>query len=334
MMIKKILYRFLVLFAIMLIGYAIYPPFSTGPITLEYPTLEYAGDKLEKIITERERHVENIKPDNEAQFFWADSTKSKTEYAIVYLHGFSASHYEGFPTHINIAKRYGMNLFLSRLANHGISGVESMNDLTADKLADSAMEAIAIGKQMGEKVILMGCSTGGTVGLMAMAHDPTIEGAILYSPNIELANPASILIRKPFGKKLAAMIEGRDHHQIGSLNKLKKYWTNRYRFHGIQVLLDLMAQTMTPKTFQKITQPVLSLTYYEDETHQDKVISVEAVEEMMNQIGTPSSKKTFKKLPSVKAHVMSCELQSSDLEVVFEETVDFIENVMKIAPMN
>ena len=332
-MLKKLLFRSFLFFVVLFSGYWFYPLASTGPITLEYPLISDTGGVLEEVITERESKIPNIKPNNEAQFFWADSSKSKTEYSIVYLHGFSASQYEGFPTHINIAKKYGMNMFLSRLANHGIEGIECMNDLTADKLADSAMEAIAIGKQMGEKVIIMGCSTGGTLGLMAMAHDPEIEGAIFYSPNIELFDPNASLIRKPFGMELAEWMTGRDYHEIGNVEKLGAYWTKRYRLKGIQILIELMEKTMTEETFQKIKKPVLALAYYENEEQQDKIVSVPAMQEMISQLGTPVDKKVFKKLPTVKAHVMTCELQSSDLEIVATETSDFIENILGIKPV-
>ena len=44
-----------------------------------------------------------LKPDNEARIVWADSSRQKTAYAIVYLHGFSASLGEGDPTDTDIA---------------------------------------------------------------------------------------------------------------------------------------------------------------------------------------------------------------------------------------
>ena len=48
-----------------------------------------------------------LKPDNEARIIWAnDSLKQKTDYAIVYLHGFTASQEEGNPVHKNIAKKF------------------------------------------------------------------------------------------------------------------------------------------------------------------------------------------------------------------------------------
>ena len=91
--------------------------------------------------------------------------KNKTAYSIVYLHGFSASQAEGDPVHKNIAAMFGCNLYLSRLAEHGIDTTEPMMNLTADKNWESAKQALAIGKQLGNKVILMGTSTGGTNAL-------------------------------------------------------------------------------------------------------------------------------------------------------------------------
>src|ERR1700730_16216816 len=114
----------------------------------------------------------HLKPDNEARIVWADSARKKTAYAIVYLHGFSASQGEGDPTDLYIAKKYGCNLFLSRLAEHGVDTPDAMVNLTADNYWASAQEALAIGEQLGTKVILMGTSTGGTLALQLAATYP------------------------------------------------------------------------------------------------------------------------------------------------------------------
>ena len=57
---------------------------------------------LQQYVSQQEmKHI--IKKDNEAEIVWADSNKKqKTPYAIVYLHGFSASKQEGYPVHENI----------------------------------------------------------------------------------------------------------------------------------------------------------------------------------------------------------------------------------------
>src|SRR4051794_3951684 len=93
------------------------------------PTVPSDPASLTKYILNNEsRH--RIKPDNEARIIWAnDSLKQKTKYAIVYLHGFSASQGEGEPVHRTIAKKFGCNLYLSRLAEHGIDTTEQLINL-------------------------------------------------------------------------------------------------------------------------------------------------------------------------------------------------------------
>jgi hypothetical protein len=61
---------------------------------------------------------------------------------VVYIHGFSASQEEGDPVHYTFAKKFGCNLFLNRLADHGVDTTEPLLNVTADKLWSSAKEAL------------------------------------------------------------------------------------------------------------------------------------------------------------------------------------------------
>ena len=73
------------------------------------PTVPQASDELEKYVAAQEsKH--KLKPDNEARIIWNDSSKKKTEYSVVYLHGFSASQEEGNPVHRDFARKFGCNL--------------------------------------------------------------------------------------------------------------------------------------------------------------------------------------------------------------------------------
>src|SRR5258708_2789355 len=117
--------------AVLIILYLLGPSPAAPVYSPVMPVAPSAPAGLEAYIHDQEaRH--KLKPDNEARIVWADSSKAKTEYAIVYLHGFSASQREGDPVHRYIAKRYGCNLYLSRMAEHGIDTVEAMVNLTAD----------------------------------------------------------------------------------------------------------------------------------------------------------------------------------------------------------
>src|SRR5690606_40829618 len=132
------------------------------------PAVPTGADALEAYVRQKEnRH--KLKPDNEARIVWADRAGAKTEYAVVYLHGFSASQKEGDPVHRRFAAEFGCNLYLARLADHGIDTVEALINFTTDRWWASAREALVIGKQLGDKVILMSTSTGGTMALALAA---------------------------------------------------------------------------------------------------------------------------------------------------------------------
>src|SRR5688572_31222215 len=160
---------------VLIIVYFLGPQPSTPKYNSELPNIPSDAIQLEKYIADNEaKH--KLKPDNEARILWYnDFTKEKTEYAIVYLDGFSASQEEGDPVHYQFAKKFGCNLYLSRLAEHGIDTAEAMANLTADKLWNSAKEAYAIGQSLGKKVILMATSTGGTLALKLAAEYPEID---------------------------------------------------------------------------------------------------------------------------------------------------------------
>ena len=267
-----------------------------------------------------------IKPNNDAKIIWADSSKAQTDYAIVYLHGFSASQMEGDPVHQNIAKQFHANLYLARLAEHGIDTSEDLMNLTAENYWESAKLAYAIGKKLGKKVILMSTSTGGTLALQLAANYPEIAGLILYSPNIEVFNPAAPLLNNPWGLQIGrAVLKGNYVDVKYKDSAYPKYWNTHYRIEAVVALQNLLEATMTEATFKKVHQPTLALYYYKDEAHQDKVVKVGAIQKMMNQIATPTDLKLAMAVPNTGNHVLASPIVSKDIISVEKATAKFIQ---------
>ena len=266
-----------------------------------------------------------IKPNNQAKIIWADSSKTQTEYAIVYLHGFSASQMEGDPVHQNIAKQFHCNLYLARLAEHGIDTTEDLLNLTAEKYWESAKMAYAIGKQIGKKVILMSTSTGGTLALQLAATYPEIAGLILYSPNIEVFNPSAPLLDNPWGLQIGRAVLKSNYVDIKYKDSAyPKYWNSHYRIEAVVALQNLLEATMTEATFKKIHQPTLALYYYKDEAHQDNVVKVKAIQKMMQQIATPANLKMEMAIPNAGNHVIASPIVSNDIVSVEKATAKFM----------
>jgi pimeloyl-ACP methyl ester carboxylesterase len=287
------------------------------------PQVPESADALENYVAARES-PHKIKPGNGATIVWYDSIRRKTEYAVVYLHGFSASREEGEGIHRRFAETFGCNLFLSRLADHGIDTTESLMLFTADRAWNSAKEALAIGRMLGEKVIIMSTSTGGTLALMLAAAFPDqVHALINLSPNIAINNPASFLLNDPWGLYIARMVKGGKYNVTGASEEKAKYWNQKYRLESVVQLQELIESSMHSKTFRAIHQPSLTLYYYRNEREQDPEVKVSAMLEMHERLGTPDSLKVEKAIPTAGAHVLGSHLTSADVESAYAEVEKF-----------
>jgi esterase/lipase len=275
--------------------------------------------------------LHKLKKNNEARIVWAnDSVHQKTPYSIVYLHGFTASQEEGEPVHRNVARHFGYNLYLSRLAEHGIDTTDQLVNLTPEKYWESAKRAYAIGKQLGEKVILMGTSTGGTLALKLASENPEIAGIVLMSPNIEINDPNAWLLNNHWGMQIAEKVIGGKYLKTEDNRPVNlQYWNGTYRIEAAVALQELLETTMNKSTFGKVTQPSLLLYYYKDEVHQDSVVKVPAMKQMFEQLGTPAALKKAVAVPTAGNHVMGSYIKSKDVVTVEREIIDWLEKTYR-----
>ena len=317
---------------VLIIIYFLGPQPPTPKYNNELPNIPSDAIQLEKYIANNEsKH--KLKPDNEARILWYnDSAKEKTEYAVVYLHGFSASQEEGNPVHHEFAKKFGCNLYLARLAEHGVDTTEPLANYTAEKSWRSAVEAYAIGKQLGRKIILMSTSTGGTLALKLCAEFPDITANIMMSPNIAINDPNAWMANNHWGLQIAQIIVGK-HKIVDDTTALyKQYWNQRYSINSIVQLEELLESTMKESTFKKVTQPSLLLYYFKDKDHQDTVVKVSAMKRMFLQLGTPGNLKREVAIPNAEDHVLASPIKSKDVESVKKEVEKFAIEILKLSP--
>ncbi|WP_456462717.1 alpha/beta hydrolase [Reichenbachiella sp.] len=330
--------RYKVIIALLLLIFLAYwqgpqPVFEKVSSNIE--TLEISIDRIDSTIAAFESQFPNIKPENESRIIWADSVR-KTPYAMVYLHGFSAGVMESAPVHQTLAKKYGCNLYLARLSHHGLSGDDAFEGLTPAAIMNSAAEAISIGRIIGEQVILVSCSTGGTLSIYLTAHNPeAVAAQIMYSPNTAIDDPTAILLNKPWGKELTRAVIG--DYRVGDSTKvgtpIERYWTLTYRSEALIALQELLDQTMTDEVFEKINTPYFIGYYYKNDEESDHVISVPGILDFDKKTNTPENLKRVIAFPNVGNHVMASDLQSKDINSVIEETSLFIEEVLNIKPI-
>ena len=278
----------------------------------------------------------NVKPNNEARVIWNDdSMRRKTEYAVVYLHGFSASQMEGDPVHRRFAKNFGCNLFLPRLSDHGIDTTETLLLFTGDRFWNSAKEALAIGQELGEKVILISTSSGGTLALMLAAKFPDqVHVLINLSPNIALKDPAAFILNDPWGLHIARAVMGGKNREPGFTEEEAKFWNKKYRIESLVQLEELLEASMNPETFRLISQPTLTLYYYKSEQEQDPQVKVSAMLKMHDQLSTPDSLKVAVAMPAAGAHVLGSSMTSADIEGVYAEMEKFAVHKLHMTTVN
>jgi len=291
-------------------------------------------DQIESYVAEQEANYP-VRPNNEAEILWAnDSLHLQTEYALVYLHGFSASKEEGAPAHRNIAKEFGMNAFLARLQDHGLDAEESLLNVTSNGLMRSAQEALAIGKVLGKKVILMSTSTGGTLSIyLANKYPDLVAGLILYSPNIMIYDPLAAFANDPWGLQIARYTRGSNYNEWETAPERLPYWDTKYRLEAIIELEELIESTMIESTYHGVHQPLFLGYYYKNEEEQDNTVSVGAMQHFFKEVATPDELKVKVAYPDAGNHVIACEYVSDHWKKVEEDTKAFLQSQMYLTPV-
>ncbi len=333
--IKRIVIALVLLVTTLILTYVLGPTAQYEEVTPNLPALSLSLEQLDGYLADKEGKVPNIKPENHSRIIWADSIR-QTEYAIVYLHGFSAGVMEGAPLHMEVARRYGMNLYLPRLSKHGIGDKDIFAELTPFDLMEDAKEALAIGKKLGKKVILMSCSTGSTLGIYLTAHHPDIFAHVMYSPNIALFNPTGEMLTGPWGLQIAKKVVG--EYKVPSAEKepkpdsiqakIDRYWTGTYRVEGLIALQSLIDQTMTEEVFEAVTQPYFMGYYYQSDTAQDMTVSVAKMLEFDALTKTTHEKKSVVAFAQAGAHVINSPLISKEYDRVRAETFRYFEDIL------
>lgn len=317
----------------MAIGYFLGPRPATPEYDTDLPSIPASPDSIEYFVSRMESQ-HTLKPGNQARIYWADdSSKAITEYALVYLHGFSASHHEGYPVHLNLAKRFGCNLYLSRLHDHGIDTTEALLRFNAEKFYESAQMALQVGTRLGEKVILVSTSTGGTAAIKLAADFPEVHALINLSPNVRINDPFAFLLNDPWGLQLANLTMGGPYRYIDGSEEYAKYWNTKYRNEALVDLQELIETTMVPNTFEKVVQPVFNGFYYASDTAQDNVVKVESIRWMHNMLATPEDQKVLHAFATPENHVLASPIKSKDIVVVEKTVSKFMEEVLHIKPV-
>lgn len=206
--------------------------------------LPEAPHEVEAYLVERERREPGITPGTERAVAWAGGVPARTPLALVYLHGYSATRQEVFPLAERLAAQLGANLFHTRLTGHGRDGAAMLEGSVAAWQED-ALEALGIGRVIGERVVLLSTSTGGTLStwLASRTHDEALAALVMISPNFAARERTMYLLDWPLlGPALLGYL-GDDYRSWQPYNERQaRYWTWSYPYRALPELVRLMKE--------------------------------------------------------------------------------------------
>ncbi|MEO8670415.1 MAG: alpha/beta hydrolase [Tahibacter sp.] len=273
---------------------------------------------LDAWLQTRESAEHELKPDNQARLVFHDPAKPvRTEISFVYIHGFSASPGEAGTQPQRLGRQFAGNVYVARLPGHGTDRADAMAGLTADRLYATADQALAMGRRIGERVVMIGTSLGAALSIDLAARDPSgIAAVIAWSPAIRPSDAAMMQYLCTPGDAVEFSIQDRNAGH-------RQYWSSVVHRDAYRSLAGVLGSRMCEATFRRVFVPFLLAYFYRDETTQDRTASVEAMLEMYEGLGTDDAHKR-KIAFSNGAHALASPSRSPDAEAVFEATRRFL----------
>jgi esterase/lipase len=188
-----------------------------------------------------------------------------------------------------------------------------------------------IAEKLGDEVIVMGTSAGGALSLFLASKHPEIKAIVLYSPCVKLYDKTAQVLDKHWGRQIVNMVNGGPVMINTPFSEAHaNYWSLRYRTEALVALQNLLSHTMKPAVFSKIKCPVFLAYYYKNEVEQDKTVSVPALLQMYDELGTLPELKQKEAFPQAGVHVIASYIRSKDWQGVERETEKFLTDIVKL----
>ncbi len=298
--------------------------FFAGPrvsVEMNIRPLELPED-LDNYLQTSESQISDILPNTGKTIIWADpAKKDKTPVSIAYLPGFSATRQETAPLSDIIAKKLGANLFYTRLTGHGRDS-QAMGKATTNDWLNDTVEALEIGWRIGEKVIIIGTSTGGTLAtwLAAFERSDDILAYILISPNFMPNKSIAKLLTWPWAKYLLPLMFGKTYRWKPKNLRHGQYWTTS---HPVDAVFQMMAlvQFVRNTDLSKIQTPALFFL-----SRQDRLVNPKETENIYDRFGSSVKKKVYiDNSQDPNHHVIAGEILSPNTtEPIAQMILDFV----------
>lgn len=322
---KTLLYRAICLSSAILllsvVGFVCGPRVSVDPRLrrLKLPAI----DALDEYLRKQESAVQPV-PGTEKKIDYRHTDRQKTEYALVYVHGFSASRQDCRPVPQRVADHLKANAFHTRLTAHG-QGAEAFARVSANDWLNDVHEAVEIGKRLGDRVVLMGHSTGATLCLWRAVErtDAEIAALVLLSPNFGIRNENAGIALYPWGKQIVRWFHGPYAGFSPKNDEHKRFWTERYRTEGVVQMIALV-DFCCARDYAQFSTPCIC--FY---SNQDRVISLKRLREKWTELD-PSHERLHE-LHGSKGHALAGDILARETTASLTRKItEFLDEVLPL----
>ncbi len=284
-------------------------------------------DDVGKYVRDIESRYGDITPGTEKTIVWNNpARKDKTPISIVYIHGFSATRQEVAPLCDIVARKMGANLFYTRLRGHG-RPADALKGVTVNDWLADTVEAVEVARKLGDKVVIISTSTGGTLTAWYGITRKTdgILATVMMSPNFWPRRSEARIMTWPWGKQLARMIIGEYRSWKPQNDRHARYWSYRQPTEITVTMMGLVSM-VKDLDFSRFKLPLLMIL-----SPRDKVISYPLAKERFAQAGS-QNKRLLELTDSVDVsqHVLAGDILSPNTtEKVAGEIVAFLRSLEK-----
>ncbi|SMR72988.1 Esterase/lipase [Aliiroseovarius halocynthiae] len=268
------------------------------------------GPDPEVYLARREAVFDDLIEGTEKQIIWAGEVGRKTPLSVVYIHGFSATHQEISPVQHRVAEGLGANLYNARLAGHGRSA-EAMDGPTVNDWMIDFAEAMAIGRALGDEVLIVATSTGGTIAALGMfdkSASEGVKGITFMSPNFGINHAAAPLLTFPAARYWVPVVTGATRGFTPMNDAQAQFWTESY---PTTALMPMAAMVKVAENSGYGIVDVPALFIYAKE---DQVVSAKATEKVAADWGGIVHRHVVTPAPGLdaSAHVLAGDIVSPD----------------------
>ena len=261
---------------------------------------------LDAWLAAQEAAVPGLRPSAAKGIVWHGQPGQRTPWAVVYLHGFTATRMETYPLAERVAQGLQANLFHTRLAGHGVPA-EALRGVTVQDWLADAVEALRIGQALGERVLVIGTSTGATLAAwLALRPDAagTAAAQVWLSPNFGPADARAEWILGPWGWALTRLLTGGTVGAPHADERINAHWTRVYPAEALVPMMTLVRR-VRDGALEQVRTPVLVLA-----SPRDRTVDVRRIEAAVARLGGPKRLEWVQDASDEQQHILAGDLRS------------------------